>query len=106
MPRVDPSLHAFAAFGVSLLGGKNLQVGFQSQEDLLRKTVGEMKGDMLRCFGAFKVRQISAAVPCGPPGSAILLNSVLVGAYFLSGIQPANREIGVPGIVPKVDHWR
>ncbi len=77
MARIDPRVHPLAAFGVALFGGEKLQFGFQAEKCGLRKAVGEVKGDVLNHVGAFKMRQISAAMP---PGSAILLNGVVDGA--------------------------
>jgi len=58
----------------------------------LRKGVSEMKGHVLSNISAFKMREISAAVPLG---SGILLNGIF---------HNANREIGVPGGVGRVAH--
>ncbi len=121
MTRVDPRVHALAAFEIPLFGGENLQFGFQSLQYGLRKAVRQMKGHVLGYVGTFKVGEIAAAVPPGsanlPIGvihTANLLNGVFLPAKLswggshsatFGGIHTANREIGVPGgVVLRVVH--
>ena len=100
MTGVDPRVHPLAALDIPLIGGESVQIGFQSQQYLLRQAVCQMKGHMLRRLSIFKVRQISTAVP---PGSA--LRRTPGRANLLIGrLAAANREIGVPGTVLRVAH--
>jgi hypothetical protein len=62
----------------------------------LRQAVRQMKSHMLGRLGTFKVREISTVVPCRP-GNA----SLPIGVFA-----PANREIGVPRVAPRVVHER
>src|ERR1700704_3438671 len=104
MPRIDPRVHPLATFDIPLLGGESFQLGFESLQYGLWQAVRQMKGHMLRRLGTFKVWQISTAVPHRPgnSGSAILLPG---NANLPIGVSlPANREIGVPGIVLRVAH--
>ena len=59
----------------------------------MREGVGEVKGDMLGDAGAFKMREISAAMP---PGRAVRSTNLLIGGFY-AAVYDANREIGVPG---------
>ena len=104
MTSVDPRVHPLAAFDIPLFGWESLQFGFQSQQYRLRQAVRQMKGHMLRHLGTFKVRQISTAVHTVPELRERHSHEVTWNAILLNGSLPANREIGVPGIVLRVVH--
>jgi hypothetical protein len=99
---VDPGVYPLALFDIPLFGGKTREFGFPSEQYRLRQAVGKMKGDVLRGLGAFKVWQISAAVPhrLGGARGSIPGNAILVISVF----RRANREIGVPGGVLEGGH--
>ena len=95
MAGVHPFFDSLAAFSILFRRGNGLQFFRQSRHHVFGQAVRQVKGNMLYRLQAVEVRQIPTAVPSpgNVPGNAILLNGVV-----------ANREIGVPGGVPRVWH--
>jgi len=94
MTCVDPLLHAFPSFDITLSSGEIFQARFEPLQRTFRQAVCQVKGHVLRRFGTFEVREISTTSPFLPAKSDLPI------CLF----PPANREIGAPGIPAYVDH--